>query len=766
MEQRRIPALLTAAVCAIFSISALPAAALAQSNQIQIREIEVVGNERIDSEAVREYITLQTGAVSRKEVTEQVKELFQTGFFEQVLANLQEDGVLQLEVTEKPIVRKVFITGNEEVDEEDLAEVFSFGDKRFLDRSTIYYLKRSATAFYQSKGFYEASFEHTVAPVGENQVDVTFTVDEGERFRVREVEFRGTDKVDEDELRDVVQTKEYKWWSSWLFGTGRLNEELLENDRALARQYFLDNGYLDATVSEPVIEVEDQDIFIRYDVSEGEPYSVGSIGAEGTLLEEGEAATIEGVELETGEQFRADTLREDVFAVTDKFTDRGYAFANVVPNTEIDPSQKTVDVIFEISQGEPVTVDRITIRGNTKTYDNVIRRELRIEEQELYSSSKIRRSQELLQRLGYFEEVDIATVPKEGRDDEVDLSVNVREAPTGTVSAGAGFSSAEGALFNVRLSENNAFGTGRRIVANADLGAERENFILSLQDRRVNDTYWSAGLDLLRTEREFTDFDRNLRGGSLTGGYPLREFFGEWAEDVTFALKYELLSIDIQDVDTNEAAQLVIDSEGTSNSSSITPRLIRNTINNPLNPTDGSRQMLEVELAGLGGNEEFYLFEASQQLYTPILESDWGDLVFSWRTRFGYGDSYDGDPFPLFRRYFPGGINSVRGFDARTLGPKDEKGAEFGGSKQLVNNLEIIFPLLTAAGIRGVAFYDLGEAFDDDESITFSELRQAWGFGIRWSSPLGPIRIEFGFPIDREEGEDSSVTLFSFGAPL
>ena len=439
----------------------------------------------------------------------------------------------------------------------------------------------------------------------------------------------------------------------------------------------------------------------------------------------------------------------------------------MVPNTAVDRERNTVNVNFNVNKGKPVKVNKIVIHGNNKTYDNVIRRELKIHEQDIYSGTKIKRSKTLLERLGYFEEVNITTEQTK-RDDEVNLDVNVREGSTGAFSVGAGFSSSDGALFNMRLSENNFLGTGRQLSLNVDMGTERDNIVLSAHDRRFNDTYWGLGADLLKTDREFSDFDRQLMGGGVTASYPLEEAFGEWAEDISYSMRYEYLDIEISDINRESAAPLVLRSEGTSSSSSITPKLTRNTINNPINPTKGSRQIAEIELSGLGGSEEFWLAQVHNQWYQPIYRSDeWGDLVFSWRFRFGYGKTYDSDDeFPLFRRFFPGGINSVRGFDDRTLGPKDEDGNEYGGNKQFVNNLEIIFPIVNSAGLKGVIFYDMGQAFDDDESLDLGDLREAYGVGLRWASPLGPIRIEFGFPIDREKGEDSMVTQFSFGAPL
>ncbi len=765
--RRKILSLCRSALLSLFLVFLYVGPVTAQSYLIS--KVQIVGTERIEPEAVRAQLEHLSGKISRTEIAGDVKNIYRTGFFDLVNAQLVSDGggrqILRYVVVEKPAVRKVFIKGNEELDEDDLAEVFSFGPRRFLDKTKIHFLIQSAKTLYQSKGFHDAEFEHSVVPVGDNQVDITFTIDEGKRYQIQQVRIIGADKMSESELLSVMQTTDYKWWSSWLFGTGRLNKEMLENDKLLLRQFFLDNGFLDATLSEPAIEKKDDGLYITFHLTEGEEYDVGEISISGDLINDNASETLDGIESEQGDTFSASVLRQDSFTISNKFTDIGFAFANVTPQTRVNRANSTVDIQYVVDKGKPVLVRRINIRGNTKTYDHVIRRTLRINEQEKFSSSKIQRSRQLLERLGYFDEVNITTENTE-KEDEVDLTVRVREGSTGTFSAGAGYSSGEGALFNARLSENNIMGTGRRFVINADLGTQRENLILSLVDPRFQNTYWSLGTELLRTERVFPDFDRQMTGGSLSAGYPLDEIFGEWAQDINYSMKYEYLDIDITDVDVNNAAQLVIDEEGRTTSSSVTPRLVRNTINNPLNPTDGSMQSVEFEFAGLGGEEEFYLFEARNQWYEPLFDTEAGPWVFSWRARLGYGDSFNDDPFPLFRRYFPGGINSNRGFRARTLGPKDENGNEYGGSKQFINNFEVIFPLASSAGLRGVMFFDAGEAFDDDVSITLSDLRQAYGAGLRWNSPLGPIRIEVGFPIDREEGEDSVVTLFAFGAPL
>lgn len=740
-----------------------------QGSILGVKEVRISGNRRIDAAAIVAQLKHASGTITADALDEDIKNVYRTGFFDQVSvsreAHPQGGSVLIYTVTEKPQVRKVYIKGNKEVKESELRDVLKVGADRFIDKAKIDGLLRSARRYYQTQGYYDATFESAIVAVGDGQVDLTVTVNEGDPYKIRRIEVVGLKEIDEDDLLGAIQTKRYKWWNSWLLGTGRLSPEMLENDRALMRQYFLDHGFIDASVSEARIEKEDKSLRLFFEVQEGARYTIASVTASGDLIDASVEKTIEGIDSLPGEVFSAAKIREDAFKVSEKFTDNGFAFANVVPNTAILRADATVALDFATTKGDSVTVNEITIQGNQKTYENVIRRELRIGEQETYSSSKIKRSQQLLERLGFFEEVSIASEPSADKS-KVDLNVNVREGSTGTFSAGAGFSSSDGALFNARLTENNIFGSGRSLTLNADIGTRRDNLILSLNDNRINDSFVSGGIDLLKSDREYSDFDRSLTGGSLELGYPLEEVFGEVAQDISASLQYQFLNIEISDVDLEDAAQLVIDSEGKSTASSLSPRLTRNTINNPLNPSKGSRQVLSAEYAGIGGDQEFYNIELRNQWYEPIVKTGVGDLIFSWRTVLGFGESLNDDPFPLFKRYFPGGINSVRGFKNRTLGPKDTRGNEYGGAKEFVNNFEIIFPLINSAGLKGVVFYDIGEAFDDSQSIKFSDLREAYGYGIRWASPLGPIRVEFGFPLDKEEGERSMVTLFSFGAPL
>lgn len=733
-----------------------------------ISRIEIAGNTRVDDGTVRLQISSEEGKpLDSALVDADVKEIYRTGFFEQVVAKLRRKGderVLVFEVVEKPALRQVLLQGNEEVSDEKLKEKLNIEARRFLDKRKIIAGIEAAKAYYQDEGYYDTEIEFIVTPVEQNQVDLTFVVEEGEEKKLREVVFEGNRDIEDSDLEDVVKTSAYSWWSSWLTGSGLVKAEQLKEDSLLLSRYYLNSGYADVRVADGEIEEIEDGLRVTFKIEEGPVYQFGEITASGDLLNESVEDTLRETESKSGEVFSVDLLRKDTFVVSEKFTDIGYAFANVEPSTDIDRESRVVNVDFAVDKGSLVYVDRIELSGNEKTADNVIRRSLKIQETELFSSSRIRRSQQLLERLGHFDEVTITPEPS-GEKDKLDLTVAVREGSTGTFTAGAGVSSGDGFILHGRVSENNLFGTGNSLGADLNLGTRNENYVLSFDNPRLNDSYWSMGIDLLSVEREFDDFDREQIGGSLTFGYPLTFLGPEYLDDIRFSLRYELLRVDISDVE-EDAPSLIIDQEGRTTSSSVTPRLVRNTIDNPLNPTEGSRQVASIELAGIGGDQEFWLVRLSNTLYHPLIDTGVGPLVFSQRTRFGYGETFDGEDFPLFRRFFPGGINSVRGFDARELGPKDEEGNEYGGNKQLVANFELIFPLFPPIGLKGVGFYDIGNAFDDDENIDFSELRHAAGWGIRWNSPLGPIRIEIGYALDREEGEDSVVTHFSFGAPL
>ncbi len=321
--------------------------------------IEVLGTHRIDSEAALTQAELKAGEIGSDKIASAIKSLYKTGFFAQISASKKTVGterVLQLQVVEKPQVRKIFILGNDAISEDDLKDIFSLGTNRFLDRTRIAFLIRNAVSYYQSKGYLDASFDYSVVPVEDNQVDLTLTVSEGERYKIRNVHFAGLRLMDEDELSAAVQTKDYRWWSSWITGTGRLNREMLENDKSLARQVLLDHGFLEATLSEPEIDARDGDINVTFYVDEGRQYRIEQVSVSGDVLDSG-ADALSGIDTKQGEIFSASVARSDAFKVSDKYSDEGYAFANVIPETRVNKELGLVALDYRVAKGKKVSVD-------------------------------------------------------------------------------------------------------------------------------------------------------------------------------------------------------------------------------------------------------------------------------------------------------------------------------------------------------------------------------------------------------------------------
>ncbi|HMO17029.1 MAG TPA: outer membrane protein assembly factor BamA [Oligoflexia bacterium] len=733
-----------------------------------ISQILVEGNYRIDSASILSAVSSRSGdSLEKVKIQEDIKSIYRLGFFEIVEADKRSDaGQIQVvfRVKERPAIKRVQFEGNDKVGTSTLKDKLNLQARKFLDRRKIQAGIRDLLGYYQEQGYYGTEIEYSVVEERPGEVVLTFKIDEGIEKVIRKIRFIGNEGIAESELSSAVSVSSYSWWISWATGSGIVKKDALDNDARILQHLYLTKGFADVRVSQPEVKDYKDGLEVIFKIDEGDKYIFGNISALGTLLDGSMQKTLEGVEVRTGEVFNVDVVRKDVFAITDKFTDIGFAFTNVDPITSINRDTKTVDISFSVDKGEKIKVGRINIIGNDKTRDSVIRRSLRVREQEWYSSSKVNRSQELLQRLGFFDEVSISP-ERTDRDGEVDLSVAVKEAMTGQFSAGAGVSSGDGFIVTSRISENNLMGTGNTLALDINSGRLRQNYILSFFNPQVNDSLFSFGADAAITQRDFEDFLRKQNGGSLSVGYPLWFLGEELMDDVRLSLGYELMQNEISNV-REGSGQFIRDEEGRSVSSAIIPGITRSTIDNPLDPTRGSRQVLRLDYAALGGDLKYWLTQVNNSWYYPVYETSYGSFVFSQRTRLGWGEPISGERFPLFQRFFPGGINSLRGFDARRVGPRDEEGTYYGGSKQLIMNFEMIFPLIPSVGLNGVAFYDMGNAYDDDETIGFSNMRKAVGWGLRWRSPIAPIRLEFGHPLDREDGEKRMVTNFSFGAPL
>ncbi|GBD26326.1 Outer membrane protein assembly factor BamA [bacterium HR30] len=747
----------------------------------RIDRVEIRGNQRVEEQAIRVQLRARPRATfDEAMVDEDVRALWRTGFFDRVEADWSvENGqhVLTYRVRERPFIKEVAIEGQKKISKEDIDAALKIRPNTILDVNKIQRGIEEVKKLYAKKGYLDARVDYKTEPLPDNQVRLRFIVDEGKVVRIADIRFEGARAFSKRQLLKNMQTQE-KWLLSFLTGAGNLDSEVLKTDLERLTAFYYDHGYIDVKIDEPKIERRDDGLHVTIRIDEGQPYNVGRVDIAGDLLPD-MAPARQQLKLKPGDRFRTSRLREDISMLTDFYGDAGYAFVNVSPDTDVDPSARTVDVTYKVSKGPEVFIDRILISGNTKTRDKVIRRELRLGEQERFSGTKLKRSQERLRRLGFFEDINITT-RKAAREDRLDLLVDVKEGSTGAFSAGAGISSGETYLFNVRLSELNFLGRGQRLILNADFGSIRRNISLDVSEPYFLDTELTLGLTAFNWQLIFDQFTRGGTGAAIRLLYPLPalgwdRLWGYSLEDTRLGLEYRLENAEISDVSALAPSQIAAE-QGTSLTSSLTPRLYRDTRNHPFDPTAGSMQDLSFEFAGLGGESKFYRLEARTRFYYPFYRSEnWGTFVYSLGAQVGYGRGWaERTELPLFERYFPGGINSVRGFRILSLGQRvplmDPFGnnlgrTSIGGSQQLIFNNDLIFPIVESIGLKGVVFVDAGNAFLAARGIDLGDMRLASGAGIRWLSPIGPLRIEVGFPLNPRVGDDRQTVMFSFGAP-
>jgi outer membrane protein insertion porin family len=749
-----------------------------------IARIDVAGNLRVEADAIRVNVESRAGVpLDAATVDRDVRAIYKMGFFDQVRAVVEDDvegPVLRFVVSERPLVRSVEVEGADAVEKDEIEGALRIRPHMILDPTRLREGVAAARKLYADQGYLDVDIDVKRTDAPEHEVDLVYEIDEGDPVRIRRIEIEGNEAFGDRKLRGLMQTKK-RWLLSRFTGAGNLNRDVLRTDMERLTAWYYENGYVTVRVDEPRVERDEDGLVVTVKISEGDPFAVGSV----EIADADGAAPIapapEDLETKAGETFRAGALRDDVQRLVDRLSDEGFAFAEVDPETRIDVEGREVDVTFRVRRGEPVIVRRIEITGNQKTRDFVLRREMRLQERELFSGTRLRKSRNSLQRLGFFRDVKVST-RKTAAADALDVVVDVTEGQTGAFSAGAGFSSADSLLFNVQIQENNLFGRGQRMVLNADVGSIRRNIVLSFTEPYFLGTPLTVGLDAFNWRLRFDGFDRSGTGAGANVSYPVtafgwEELWGLSLEEVRVGFGYRFEEAEIGDIDFDATPSIKAES-GTSIVSSVTPRLTRNTLNHAFDPTAGSYQDLSVELAGLGG-EQFVKTELRNRFYHTFWKSKrFGDFTYSLGTTMGYGTGDGGleeDELPLFERYFPGGIGSIRGFEARSLGPREAKRNRFGrvlfttpvgGSVLLVANNEIIFPLARAIGLKGVLFVDAGNAYRQIEDIDEDTTRFAAGAGVRWLSPLGPLRIELGVPFNDKPGDEKSLVLFSFGGPF
>ena len=733
-----------------------------QSLKGTVAEVVISGNRRTETSLIDLNIeTKQGDEYSPQTVKEDLKRIYELDFFQQVLVDVKTtEGGLSVEfiVEENPVLADLKLSGNDKLKEDDIKEVLAFREGRIVSLRKITEGREIILALASEKGLVGTDVEYEIEPRGDGVVDVVYRIDEGERKYIKEVELIGNSKVETKKIRKNMYSKP-KYLLSFITKRGLFKIEEIERDSDRIKAVYIDNGYLDIKVSEPGIRYnEEKDGYVvSFSIEEGLQYKVSRITFSGELAGDQDEIRPK-LELLPDSVFSSFVLQSDIGKVTDFYGDKGYAFANVTPDVRLDKANNLVSVDYSIEKGKEVYIRNINILDNTRTRDHVVRRELSLQEQSLYSVSKLRAARYEAARLGYFEDnVEVLTHRVEGTEDLLDVDVKVEERPTGFFSFGGGVSSVENFLFSGQIQESNLFGYGKTLSLDAQIGGVTKALSLNYRDPYFFGTNWLFDVSLYAHDRDYRDFERSAQGISLGVGRRIKRYF----QGRVFQ---EFSKQDVHNVRGD--AQLVLsETERTIVSTGL--GLSWDKRNNYLDPTKGFLLSTSVEYAGLfAGNTDFIKYNATAKSWIPF----WKSTYFAARANYGLLHLIDaGDDLIVEERFFLGGPNTLRGFRYRRVGPRrptDTGGyVIIGGVQQILASLDFVVPLSKTVGLKAVAFFDIGNAFDQDEfSLNPSNLRKDAGFGIRWISPLGPMKLDIGFPIgERLRDEAKYEVQFTIG---
>jgi outer membrane protein insertion porin family len=781
----RSRALFTIIVAAAI-FSAAPAIAQAPI----ISKVEISGNQRVEDDAIRIHISQQPGQpLDEAAVNADIKAIYKLGFFDDVSAHVEHRGnanVLVYRVKERPEITDVRFYGMKKIRSNDdkIVAATKLHPGAILDPIAVKETINNVTQIYKDKGYTDAKVTFKAIPQPDNTAFGEFDVVEGGTVEITNIKFEGNKAFSARELSGLMETKTYSKLLSWILGWGALDQKKLQEDVDRLTAFYYDNGYLNVQIQQPRVERNGDKITVTIVIDEGTPYRVGRIAVEGNLKFPRRELRKQ-ITMKSGELFRGSVLQHNVLALSDFYSNRGYAYVNVDPRTQLVNTTKKVNIVFVINPGHEVLIDRINISGNTKTADKVIRREVQVQEQEPYSAEAIRDTKVRLDRLGFFSDTRITTSPAT-QPDKINLDVNVTEANTASFQVAGGFDSYQSLFGNFTLGNTNLFGGGESVILNAQIGFLFQNYSISYTEPWFLDIPLGVGLQLFDNKQYLLSFNQSAAGFTLTTTYPLTELgfkkLGPFSlKNIDAGLGYSFQSIGITGLNQFTTFQIAR-FKGYTQTSEVTPTIRRFTVDNPVDPRTGTVESLSMQFGGIGGGNKFIKGVAHARYFYPFLKSQsFGTFVLSQGITFGIGtnlQSGTGGELPLYERFFPGGVGGpgdVRGYQLYSLGPQvtifNKSGIpisvqDIGGSKELLFSNEITFPILSGLGIRGVIFTDAGQSFRLKDSLDISKLQAAWGFGVRWKSPFGPLAVDIAFPLNPRPADQSTVFEVGAGSPL
>ena len=746
MRFNNTPKLLSALLATLFSAAAFAI------QPFVIKDIRVEGAQRTEAGTVFSYLPVKVGeSMDDDKAAAAIKALYATGFYSDVRLEVEND-VLIVFLVERPAISQIEINGAKEFTKDNLKDglkTAGISEAKIFDRSLLDRAEKEIKRQYTSRGFYSAKVSSTVTPIERNRISLTFTIDEGEVSKIVDINIIGASAFSESTLLKEFELTTGGWFS-WFTKDDQYSKQKLSGDLEKLKSYYLNRGYLEFNIESTQVSItpDKEKIYITVNISEGAVYKITDIKFQGDLkITEAEMRSL--LLFKPGETFSRQKVVDSVKQISDRLGNDGYSFANINPVPEPDRTNKTATFTMFVDPGRRVHVRRINVQGNSRTRDEVVRREMRQLESAWYSNEKIARSKERLERTSFFEDINIETPSVPGSNDQVDLNVTVKERNTGSLQFGVGYSSSEKLTVSASVSQANIFGSGNQLsfrINNSRISKAYEVSYLN--------PYWTAdgvarGFDVYQRDLNTATLNTGSYNSVSTGagvrfGVPVTEYDG-----INFGVGLERTKLGLDSFSPIR----YIDYVNTFGARSDTLRgslgFSRDTRDSIYFPRNG--YLIEAGLeAGLpGGDVKFYRFQSKAQYLRPI----WGPVVLNVNAEFGYANGYGGKPLPFFKNFYAGGVDSVRGFEQSSLGPKDISGEYVGGNRRIVGNFELLFPMPGVKGDKSVrlsTFIDVGNVFSANEKIKLNELRSSVGFAVSWFSPVGPLKFSLAKPLKQK----------------
>ncbi|MDR1046127.1 MAG: outer membrane protein assembly factor BamA [Candidatus Adiutrix sp.] len=736
----------------------------------KVVSVEVSGSTMLDRQAILNALRIKAGGTyNEAKATSDLKRIYAMGYFEDVQVETREvaGGVaVRFHVIERAQLANIVFRGNKKFDDEDLLKVIGIKPNDIPSERSIAESVENIKRLYVDKGFPNVQVMTAIESEGEGRAVLVYDLAEGGKIYIKNIEFDGNEFYSDWTLSRKIETSSRNILISWISGSGKLNQEKLSGDSQRLEAFYHNTGFLQAQVGDPVVSGgEDGALTITFPIIEGQRFKVGQVTVGGQTLPDDDLKKImKFIELKNETWFSREILQLDVKSLQTYYSDKGYAHNSVEPQITGPRDGDFLDVEYVVQPSNKVYFDRITIVGNDKTRDKVIRRQLSVVEGDLFSSSRIQGSQSNLMRSTYFEQVNLVPGPSDS-DDKMNLRVEVKERPTGSFQIGGGYSSYNSLFGLIRVTQDNLFGYGRRISVEANIGSKSNHYDISFTDPWVFDIPLTMGLDLFKYENKYDYYTKDSTGFAVRAGYPV------WG-NFYISARYSLEDINIKDVSAGSSEYLT-SMQNYNRDSILTISLRRDTRNHFFFPNQGSVARLSYAKAShfLGGESDFSRYEVEGAVWIPA--PFWRGASLMFHGQAGYMKEDRAGGLPTYEKYMLGGINSVRGYDWYSISPTDHQGATIGGEKMMSFNVELSLPILREQGLYGVVFYDMGDVWTNDNinslgehssAYSFDSLRKSYGAGLRYLSPMGPFRIEYGRPLDARPGESKGQWEFTMGS--